>query len=83
VEASARWLAAVRILARRHAWAERDALTALQPAVSKVEGRHFRSIRLVHGLIGEKHDGAFETETRVRSFDGKGANKPQLRLPTD
>eukprot|EP00900_Chrysochromulina_parva_P013717 jgi/Chrpa1/22346/Chrysochromulina_OHIO_Genome00001010-RA len=81
MEASARRLAAARILACRHAWAARDALTALQLAVSKVERRHFRSIRLVHGLVGEKHDGAFEK--RVRSFDGKGPNEPQLRWPTD
>jgi hypothetical protein len=81
MEASARRLAAARILARRHAWAARDALTALQPAVSKVERRHFRKIWLVHGLIGEKHHGAFDK--RVSCFDGKGTNETQLRWPTD
>ena len=73
MEASARRLAAVRILARRHAWAARGALTALQLALSsKVERRHFRSF--VRGLLGEQHDGAFNK--RVSCFDGKGANEP-------
>jgi hypothetical protein len=75
MEASARRLAAARILACRIAWAARVALTALQPAVSKVERRHFRSF--VHGLIGEEHHGAFDKRVSCFRQEGlKGPNEP-------